>query len=85
MDELTYLFEAKISLKDFFKVIRRERKPKPLNTVKGDAETLAGLLLEIAQKFPKKKQIIKYQGYAFRVEELDQMRITQVKVTLPKI
>ena len=84
LDELNYLFEAKISLKDFFKVIRREEN-EAFESVKGDAETLAGLLLEIAQKFPKKKQIIKYQGYAFRVEELDQMRITQVKVTLPKI
>ena len=84
MDEFNYLFEAKISLKDFFKVIRRE-ETEAFESVKGDAETLAGLLLEIAQKFPKKKQIIKYQGYTFRVEELDQMRITQVKVTLPKI
>ena len=84
LDEFNYLFEAKISLKDFFKVIRRE-ETEAFESVKGDAETLAGLLLEIAQKFSKKKQIIKYQGYAFRVEELDQMRITQVKVTLPKI
>jgi CBS domain containing-hemolysin-like protein len=84
LDEFNYLFEAKISLKDFFKVIRRE-ETEAFESVKGDAETLAGLLLEIAQKFPKKKQIIKYQDYAFRVEELDQMRITQVKVTLPKI
>jgi gliding motility-associated protein GldE len=84
LDEFNYLFEAKISLKDFFKVIRRE-ETEAFESVKGDAETLAGLLLEIAQKFPKKKQIIKYQGYTFRVEELDQMRITQVKVTLPKI
>lgn len=84
LDEFNYLFEAKISLKDFFKVIRRE-ETEAFESVKGDAETLAGLLLEIAQKFPKKKQIIKHQGYAFRVEELDQMRITQVKVTLPKI
>ena len=84
LDEFNYLFEAKISLKDFFKVIRRE-ETEAFESVKGDAETLAGLLLEIAKKFPKKKQIIKYQGYTFRVEELDQMRITQVKVTLPKI
>jgi len=83
LDDLNYLFEAKISLKDFFKVIHRE-ETEEFVLIKGDAETLAGLLLEIVKKFPKKKQIIRYAGYSFRVEEIDQMRITQVKVTLPK-
>ena len=83
LDDLNYLFEAKISLKDFFKVINRE-ETEEFELIKGDAETLAGLLLEIVKKFPKKKQIIRYAGYSFRVEEIDQMRITQVKVTLPK-
>jgi len=83
LDDLNYLFEAKISLKDFFKVIHRE-ETEEFELIKGDAETLAGLLLEIVKKFPKKKQIIRYAGYSFRVEEIDQMRITQVKVTLPK-
>lgn len=82
LDDLNYLFEAKISLKDFFKVIHRE-ETEEFELIKGDAETLAGLLLEIVKKFPKKKQIIRYAGYSFRVEEIDQMRITQVKVTLP--
>lgn len=83
LDDFNYLFEAKISLKDFFRVIRRE-ETEEFESIKGDSETLAGLLLEITKKFPKKKQIIKYEGYSFLVEELDQMRITQVKVTLPK-
>lgn len=83
LDDLNYLFEAKISLKDFFKVIHRE-ETEEFELIKGDSETLAGLLLEIVKKFPKKKQIIRYAGYSFRVEEIDQMRITQVKVTLPK-
>lgn len=83
LDDLNYLFEAKISLKDFFKVIHRE-ETEEFELIKGDAETLAGLLLEIVKKFPKKKQIIRYAGYSFRVEEIDQMRIIQVKVTLPK-
>lgn len=83
LDDFNYLFEAKISLKDFFRVIRRE-ETEEFESIIGDSETLAGLLLEITKKFPKKKQIIKYEGYSFLVEELDQMRITQVKVTLPK-
>jgi len=83
LDENTYLFEAKINLKDFFKVINLE-DTEDYEAIKGDAETLAGLLLEITKKFPKKGQKIKFKGYSFIVEELDQMRIKQVKVVLPK-
>lgn len=83
LDETTFVFEAKISLKDFFKVIHLE-ETELFEAVKGDSETLAGLLLEIAKKFPKKGQKINWQGYVFTVEELDQMRIKQVKVQLPK-
>ena len=53
-------------------------------SIKGDSETLAGLLLEIAKKFPKKGQKIRFKNYVFIVEELDQMRIKQVKVEIPK-
>jgi len=84
LDERTFVFEAKISLKDFFKVIHLEETDL-FESIKGDSETLAGLLLEIAKKFPKKGQKIKYERYVFTVEELDQMRIKQVKVELPKI
>ena len=83
LDETTFVFEAKISLKDFFKVVHLE-ETELFEAVKGDSETLAGLLLEIAKKFPKKGQKINWKGYIFTVEELDQMRIKQVKVQLPK-
>ncbi len=83
LDEKTYVFEAKISLKDFFKVIHLE-ETELFESVKGDSETLAGLLLEIAKRFPKKGQKIRFEGYIFTVEEIDQMRIKQVKVVLPK-
>jgi len=83
LDEKTYVFEAKISLKDFFKVIHLE-ETELFESVKGDSETLAGLLLEIAKRFPKKGQKIRFEGYIFTIEEIDQMRIKQVKVVLPK-
>jgi putative hemolysin len=83
LDDHTYVFDAKINLKDFFKIVDLEES-EDFESVKGDAETLAGLLLEIAKKFPKKKQLINYAGYSFSIEELDEMRITQVKVMLPK-
>ena len=83
LDEKTYVFEAKISLKDFFKVIHLE-ETEIFESVKGDSETLAGLLLEIAKRFPKKGQKIRFEGYVFTIEEIDHLRIKQVKVVLPK-
>ena len=83
LDNKTFVFEAKISLKDFFKVIHLE-ETEIFESVKGDSETLAGLLLEIAKRFPKKGQKIRFEGYVFTVEEIDQLRIKQVKVVLPK-
>lgn len=83
LDDQTFVFEGKINLKDFFRVINLEDYTL-FEETKGDAETLAGLLLEMAKKFPKKGQKIKYQGYVFTIEEMEQLRIKQVKVELPK-
>lgn len=83
LDDHTFVFEAKISLKDFFRVIDSEGTTA-FDTIKSEAETLAGLLLEITKKFPKRGQKINFKGYRFTVEELDHLRIKQVKVVLPK-
>ena len=82
LDRATYVFEAKISLKDFFRVIALD-EPEMFNPIVGDAETIAGLVLEIAKKFPTKGQIIKYAGFTFTIEEVDKKRITQIKVKIP--
>ena len=83
LDENTFIFEAKISLKDFFRILKLE-ETEIFETIKGDAETLAGLLLEITKKFPKRGQKIKFEGYQFIIEEIGKFRIKQVKVILPK-
>ncbi len=83
LDDYTFIFEAKISLKDFFRVIKLENT-EIFDSIKGDAETLAGLLLEITKKFPKRGQKVKYEKYIFIIEELEQLRIKNVKVCLPK-
>ena len=83
LDDHTYVFEAKISLKDFYRIIDIEDET-PFESVKGDAETLAGLILEMTKKFPKRGQKISFKKYKFIIEELDQLRIRRVKVTLPK-
>ena len=83
LDENTFIFEAKISLKDFFRILKLE-ETEIFETIKGDAETLAGLILEITKKFPKRGQKIKFEGYQFIIEEIGKFRIKQVKVSLPK-
>ena len=82
IDELTYVFDAKISLKDFFKVINIEDLGF-FDNIKGDAETLAGLVLEITKKFPRRGQKVAFEGYKFIVEDVDQFRVKQIKVCLP--
>ena len=82
IDESTYVFDAKISLKDFFRVINIEDSGL-FDNIKGEAETLAGLVLEITKKFPRRGQKVSFKGYKFIVEEIDQFRVKQIKVYLP--
>ena len=82
IDELTYVFDAKKSLKDFFKVINIEDLGF-FDNIKGDAETLAGLVLEITKKFPRRGQKVAFKDYKFIVEDVDQFRVKQIKVCLP--
>lgn len=82
LDPKTYVFDAKTGLKDFFRVINIADESL-FDTARGDAESLAGLILELAQKFPRKSQKIKFEGFVFTVEGIENRRITQVKVKLP--
>lgn len=80
IDDKNFLFEGKISLKDFYRIVEVDETLFEEN--KGEAETLAGFILEISGNFPKKNQKITYENYLFTVEALDKRRIKQIKVTL---
>lgn len=80
IDDKNYLFEGKISLKDFYRII--DVNGLAFEDKKGEAETLAGFLLEISGNFPKKNQKIPFDTYLFTVENVDNRRIKQIKVTL---
>lgn len=71
------IFEAKILLTDFFRVINVE--PEEFGKLTEEVETLAGLLLEIKGDFPRRREIIDYEGYRFQVLEIDNRRILKVK------
>ncbi|NHN26660.1 gliding motility-associated protein GldE [Flavobacterium jejuense] len=80
IDDNNYLFEGKISLKDFYRII--DVNGVDFEDKKGEAETLAGFILEISGNFPKKNQKISFNAYMFTVENVDNRRIKQIKVTI---
>ena len=81
LDDNNYIFEGKTSLKDFYKVLRID-DPSSFEENKGEAETLAGFLLEISKGFPRKNEILNFEHYAFTIEVIDQKRIKQIKLTI---
>ena len=80
IDDKNYLFEGKINLKDFYRIIDVDEELFEIK--KGEAETLAGFILEIVGNFPKKDQKIAYKNCIFTVEAVDKKRIKQIKVTI---
>lgn len=79
IDENNYVFEGKISLVDMYKIMDIEGEI--FEDQKGEADTLAGFLIEKSGKIMKKNERIKFGGYLFEVEAADKRRIKQVKVT----
>lgn len=80
IDEHTFIFDGKINLKDFYRIT--EVDPEPFEKRKGEAETLAGLMLEELGQFPKKGTKISIAPCVFTIEAVDKKRIKQLKVTL---
>lgn len=80
IDEKNFVFDGKIGLKDFYRII--DVNEEDFENSKGEAETLAGFILEISGNFPKKNQKITFNNCIFTIESLDKRRIKQIKVTL---
>lgn len=82
LDDHNYVFDGKTALKDFYRVVKIE-DDKDFEIQKGESETIAGFVLEIAGSFPKKGEKITFNDYLFVVESLDKKRLKQIKVILP--
>jgi gliding motility-associated protein GldE len=80
IDEKNFLFEGKINLKDFYRIVEVDEDVFEIQ--KGEAETLAGFILEILGNFPKKDQKITFENCVFTIEAVDNKRVKQIKVTL---
>lgn len=80
IDDKNYLFEGKINLRDFYRII--DVNEELFEIQKGEAETLAGFVLEILGNFPKKNQKILFENCLFTVESVDNKRIKQIMITV---
>ena len=78
IDDNTYIFEGKTSLNDFVKILNINETI--FDDVRGEAESLGGLILEITGSIPVKNQIIDYKFIAFTIESSDNRKIKKVKV-----
>ncbi len=82
LDDYNYVFDGKTALKDFYRVVKIEDEDD-FEAQKGESETIAGFVLEIAGSFPKRGEKVHYKNYQFIVESLDKKRLKQIKITLP--
>ena len=80
IDANNFIFEGKTTIKDFCRVLDDEDE-QIFEEAKGESETLAGFLLEISGKFPKKGEKINFKKYTFTIEAVDVRRIQQIKAT----
>lgn len=78
LDNQTYVFEGKTSLNDFCKVV--DVDPLLFEEVKGESESLGGLLLELSAKLPRAGETIKYENFVFQIVSVNAKRIKRVKV-----
>ena len=76
----TFVFEGKTLLSDFCKIIKVD--DDEFSEVEGDADSLAGLLLELKGEFPSIHEKLEYQNYTFEVLGIEERRISRIKVTI---
>jgi gliding motility-associated protein GldE len=79
----TFVFEGKTLLSDFYKVLKLA--DETFADVEGDADTIAGLLLEIKGDFPKLHEKIDFRNFTFEIVELEERRISKVKVIVHEV
>lgn len=80
IDRNTYIFEGKVLLSDFCKTL--EIDEDVFSDVEGDADTLAGLMLELKGDFPSVHERLEFDRYTFEVLEIEERRISKVKVLI---
>lgn len=78
IDEKKYIFAGKILLNDLNKILGFD--DDPFEKVRGESETLAGLMLELTGEIPKKGQVVNHERFTFTIESADRRRIKEIRV-----
>jgi putative hemolysin len=82
LDDYNYIFEGKTPLNDMYRVL--EIDGEDFEAEKGESETMAGFVLELFGKIPKKNQKLRFNEYQITIEAADKRRVKRIKLTLPK-
>jgi len=82
LNDRTFIFEGKTLLNDFFKIVNVDQEI--FENIRGEADTIAGMILEIKGEIPAAGEIIQIKNYTFDIEEVSNRRIKQIKVTIKK-
>lgn len=80
IDDTNFIFEGKILLNDFCKILNIE--DRIFSDAKGESDTLAGLMLELAGKIPDLNEEVTFENFIFKAETVDKRRIKKVKVSI---
>lgn len=83
LNQNTYIFQAKTLLTDFYRILGLD--DDFFNEIDGDADTLAGLLLELKGEFPALHERLVYRNFTFEIMEMDERRIVSIKVIQGKV
>ncbi len=82
LDDNNYLFEGKTLINDFCKILKID--DEIFDEVKGESESLAGLILEIVGRMPEKNEQVSFKEYKFKIISADRRRIKQIKLTIKR-
>jgi CBS domain containing-hemolysin-like protein len=80
INDTTFVFEGKIMLNDFCRIMNLTSEY--FDEVKGESDTVAGLLLELFGKIPRANETISYKKFKFTIQHLDKMRIAKVLINV---
>ncbi len=83
LDSFNYVFEGKTLLNDMCRIVGIDTDT--FDQAKGEADSLAGLLLELLGRMPKKNSEIRYRGYRFKILSVNAKRIEKIQIILPNL
>ena len=76
----SYMFEGKTSLNDFYRILKIDGDK--FEATKGDADTLAGFVLENIEQIPQEGQVLKFNNLKFTIEKINKKRIVSIKTEI---